>query len=59
MSKMGWIHWLVNHGEKDDLSDYLRSIGFNRPDLAADEFIKANNQIEEKENGRSNDKNSR
>ena len=53
---MGWVHYLVNKGNKDNLSDYLRSIGFNNPGFAADEFIKANNQLKEDKSGRSNDK---
>ena len=58
MSKMGWVHYLVNKGNKDNLSDYLRSIGFNNPGFAADEFIKANNQLKEDKSGRRNDKDS-
>ena len=51
MSKMGWIHYLANEGNEKELTEYLSGCGFGRTsNMGAKEFIKAANQIKEKEN---------
>ena len=53
MSKMGWIQYLANRGDEKELTEYLNGCGFGRTsNIGAKEFIKAANQIKEKENGK-------
>lgn len=52
MSKMGWLHHLVeiahhNDEEIDELKGHLGDLGFKNPKLAADQFLKAFADIEE------------
>ena len=46
MSKMGWLHYLVQQASQleDDkeLKKYLKDLGFKNPNIASREFIKEN-----------------
>mgnify|MGYP001361355830 CR=1 FL=1 len=53
MSKMGWIHYLANDNKKSELKEYLHELGWSNKSahIGATEFIKAANEIKEKNNG--------
>ena len=52
MSKMGWLHYLVQQASqlKDDeeLKKHLKDLGFKNPNIASREFIKAYEDLEQK-----------
>ena len=52
MSKMGWLHYLVQQASqlKDDkeLKKHLKDLGFKNPNIASREFIKAYKDLEQK-----------
>mgnify|MGYP003653798407 CR=1 FL=1 len=51
MSKMGWIHYLASRNMRKELEEHLHGCGFKGTSkLAAKEFIKAANELEEKNN---------
>ena len=53
MSKMGWLHYLVQEASRDnknqkELEEFLAGSKFRNPKFAAKEFIKAYEDLEEK-----------
>ena len=50
MSKMGWLHYLVqqaSHLKNDEeLKKHLKDLGFKNPNIASREFIKAYEDLE-------------
>ena len=54
MSKMGWLHYLVQQASQlksdEELKKHLKDLGFKNPNIASREFIKAYEDIEENNN---------
>ena len=52
MSKMGWLHYLVQQASQlkndEELKKHLKDLGFKNPNIASREFIKAYEDLEEK-----------
>ena len=52
MSKMGWLHYLVQQASQskndEELKKHLKTLGFKNPNIASREFIKAYEDLEEK-----------
>ena len=47
MGQMSWLHHLVTVGDKKNLVKFLDQKGFKRPEFAANQFLKAQEEIEE------------
>jgi|TARA_Y100000296_G_C4995780_1_gene167675 hypothetical protein len=48
---MGWIHYLANKRDEKELTEYLSGCGFGKTSrIGAREFIKAANELKEKDN---------
>ena len=47
MGQMSWLHHLVTVGDKKNLIKFLDQKGFKRPEFAANQFLKAQEEIEE------------
>ena len=51
MSKMGWLHYLVQQASQskndEELKKHLKTLGFKNPNIASREFIKAYEDLEE------------
>ena len=47
MGQMSWLHHLVTAGDKKNLVKFLDQKGFKRPEFAANQFLKAQEEIEE------------
>ena len=47
MGQMSWLHYLVTAGDKKNLVKFLDEKGFKRPEFAANQFLKAQEEIEE------------
>ena len=47
MGQMSWLHYLVTAGDKKNLVRFLDEKGFKRPEFAANQFLKAQEEIEE------------
>ena len=47
MGQMSWLHYLVTSGDKKNLVKFLDDKGFKRPEFAANQFLKAQEEIEE------------
>ena len=47
MGQMSWLHYLVTTGDKKNLVKFLDQKGFKRPEFAANQFLKAQEEIEE------------
>ena len=47
MGQMSWLHYLVTAGDKKNLVRFLDKKGFKRPEFAANQFLKAQEEIEE------------
>ena len=47
MGQMSWLHYLVTAGDKKNLVKFLDQKGFKRPEFAANQFLKAQEEIEE------------
>ena len=47
MGQMGWIAYLCDNEDKKELEKFLASKGFKDPKFAAEEFLKANRQLNE------------
>ena len=52
MSKMGWLHYLVQQASQlkndEELKKHLKDLGFKSPNIASREFIKAYEDLEQK-----------
>ena len=46
MGQMSWLHYLVTAGDKKNLVKFLDEKGFKRPEFAANQFLKAQEEIE-------------
>ena len=49
MGDMSWLSHLVTTDSRKELEDYLQCKGFQKPKYAAEQFLKAQKEIEEKE----------
>ena len=47
MGQMSWLHHLVTAGDKKNLVKFLDQKGFKRPEFAANQFLKAQEEIVE------------
>ena len=47
MGDMSWLSHLVTTGSKKELEDFLKDKGFRKPRYAAEQFLKAQAEIEE------------
>ena len=46
MGDMSWLSHLVTTGAKEELTDFLKDKGFRKPKFAAEQFLKAQEEIE-------------
>ena len=47
MGDMSWLSHLVTTGSRKELEDFLKDKGFRKPKYAAEQFLKAQSEIEE------------
>ena len=47
MGDMSWLSYLVTSGSRRELEDFLKDKGFRKPKFAAEQFLKAQAEIEE------------
>ena len=47
MGDMSWLSHLVTTGSRKELEDFLKDKGFRKPRYAAEQFLKAQAEIEE------------
>ena len=47
MGDMSWLSHLVTTGSRRELEDFLKDKGFRKPKYAAEQFLKAQSEIEE------------
>ena len=47
MGDMSWLSHLVTTGSRRELEDFLKDKGFRKPKFAAEQFLKAQAEIEE------------
>ena len=47
MGDMSWLSYLVTNGSRKELEDFLKDKGFRKPKYAAEQFLKAQAEIEE------------
>ena len=45
MGDMSWLSHLVTTGAKEELTDFLKDKGFRKPKFAAEQFLKAQEEI--------------
>lgn len=55
MGDMSWLSHLVTNGSKKDLEDFLKDKGFRKPKFAAEQFLQAQMEIEQKQINKTND----
>ena len=48
MGDMSWLSHLVTNGSRKDLEDFLKDKKFKRPKFAAEQFLQAQKEIEQK-----------
>ena len=46
MGDMSWLSHLVTTGAREELEDFLQGKGFRKPKYAAEQFLKAQEEIE-------------
>jgi hypothetical protein len=46
MGDMSWLSHLVTTGAREELEDFLKGKGFRKPKFAAEQFLKAQEEIE-------------
>ena len=46
MGDMSWLSHLVTTGAREELEDFLKDKGFRKPKFAAEQFLKAQEEIE-------------
>ena len=46
MGSMSWLSHLVTTGAREELEDFLKDKGFRKPKFAAEQFLKAQEEIE-------------
>ena len=46
MGSMSWLSHLVTTGAREELEDFLKGKGFRKPKFAAEQFLKAQEEIE-------------
>ena len=46
MGNMSWLSHLVTTGAREELEDFLKDKGFRKPKFAAEQFLKAQEEIE-------------
>ena len=47
MGDMSWLSYLVTNGSRKELEDFLKDKGFRKPMFAAEQFLKAQDEIEQ------------
>jgi len=47
MGDMSWLSYLVTSGSRRELEDFLKDKGFRKPKFAAEQFLKAQDEIEQ------------
>ena len=47
MGDMSWLSHLVTTGSRRELEDFLKDKGFRKPKFAAEQFLKAQEEIEQ------------
>ena len=47
MGDMSWLSYLVTNGSRKELEDFLKDKGFRKPKFAAEQFLKAQTEIEQ------------
>jgi hypothetical protein len=47
MGQMSWLSHLVTTGARKELEDFLKDKGFRKPKYAAEQFLKAQEEIEQ------------
>ena len=47
MGQMSWLSHLVTTGARKELEDFLKDKGFKKPKYAAEQFLKAQEEIEQ------------
>ena len=55
MGDMSWLSHLVTNGSRKDLEDFLKDKNFKRPKFAAEQFLQAQKEIEQKSIDKMND----
>ena len=55
MGDMSWLSHLVTNGSKKQLEDFLKDKKFKRPKFAAEQFLQAQKEIEQKSVDKMND----
>ena len=55
MGDMSWLSHLVTNGSRKDLEDFLKDKKFKRPKFAAEQFLQAQKEIEQKSIDKMND----
>ena len=55
MGDMSWLSHLVTNGSRKDLEDFLKDKKFKRPKFAAEQFLQAQKEIEQKSVDKMND----
>tara|TARA_R100001143_G_C3309333_1_gene109387 strand:+ start:145 stop:405 length:261 start_codon:yes stop_codon:yes gene_type:complete len=49
MGDMSWLSHLVKNGSKKDLENFLKDKGFRKAKFAAEQFLQAQKEIEQKQ----------
>ena len=47
MGDMSWLSYLVTNGSRRELEDFLKDKGFRKPKFAAEQVLKAQDEIEQ------------
>ena len=47
MGDISWLSYLVTNGSRKELEDFLKDKGFRKPKFAAEQFLKAQTEIEQ------------
>ena len=56
MGDMSWLSYLVTNGSRKELEDFLKDKGFKKPKFAAEQFLKAQAEIEQDTKRKRNEK---
>ena len=56
MGDMSWLSYLVTSGSRRELEDFLKDKGFKKPKFAAEQFLKAQAEIEQDTKKKRNEK---
>ena len=56
MGQMSWLSHLVTTGARKELEDFLKDKGFRKPKYAAEQFLKAQEEIEQDNKKRKEEK---